>query len=74
MARDFRDEGLCAQTDPEAFFPEKGASIRAAKLVCSRCPIRVECLTDALDRGERYGVWGGLSERERRELERGRVA
>lgn len=61
-------EGLCSQTDPEAFFPEKGGSTREAKAVCRRCPVRPECLEFALDNEERYGIWGGLSERERRRL------
>lgn len=59
---------LCAQTDPEVFYPEKGESTLPAKRVCARCPVRSECLEEALSRNERYGVWGGLSERERRAL------
>lgn len=61
-------EALCAQTDPEAFFPEKGGSTRDAKRVCSACPVREECLKYAMDNDERFGIWGGLSERERRRL------
>lgn len=60
------DQALCAQTDPEAFFPEKGGSVREAKRVCMRCEVRVECLIYADDHGERFGIWGGLSERQRR--------
>ena len=60
--------GLCGQTDPELFFPEKGGSVRAAKAVCAGCPVRAECLEYALAHDERYGVWGGTSERERRRL------
>jgi len=59
---------LCAQTDPELFFPEKGGSTRAAKRVCTGCPVRAQCLEHALAHDERYGVWGGTSERERRRL------
>ena len=59
---------LCAQTDPELFFPEKGGSTRAAKRVCAGCPVRAQCLEHALAHDERYGVWGGTSERERRRL------
>jgi predicted Fe-S protein YdhL (DUF1289 family) len=62
--------GLCAQTDPEAFFPEKGGSTREGKRICSACPVRAECLEWALDHDERFGIWGGLSERERRRLRR----
>jgi len=60
--------GLCAQTDPELFFPEKGGSTRAAKAVCTGCPVRAQCLEHALAHDERFGVWGGTSERERRRL------
>lgn len=61
---------LCAQTDPEAFFPEKGGSTREAKSVCKMCEVTQECLEYALAHDERYGIWGGLSERERRRLKR----
>lgn len=61
-------DALCAQTDPEAFFPEKGGSTRDAKKVCTACPVRQECLDYALEKDERFGIWGGLSERERRRL------
>lgn len=61
---------LCAQTDPEAFFPEKGGSTREAKSVCKVCEVKQECLEYALANDERYGIWGGLSERERRKLKR----
>jgi WhiB family transcriptional regulator, redox-sensing transcriptional regulator len=64
--------GLCAQTDPEQFFPDPGAQSRAAKAVCSHCPVRAECLEYAIEHDERWGVWGGLSERERRPLVRAR--
>jgi len=74
--QDFNDEGelgwqtdaLCAQTDPEAFFPEKGGSTRDAKKVCGACNVRSQCLEYALSNDERFGIWGGLSERERRRL------
>ncbi|MEU6758016.1 WhiB family transcriptional regulator [Streptomyces sp. NPDC046685] len=61
-------EGLCAQTDPESFFPEKGGSTATAKRVCAACGVRADCLDYALTTGERDGVWGGTSERERRQL------
>ena len=64
------DRAVCAQTDPEAFFPEKGGSTREAKLVCRSCEVRAECLEYALANDERFGIWGGLSERERRRLKR----
>lgn len=63
-------DALCAQTDPEAFFPEKGGSTREAKRICDGCEVRSECLDYALGNDERFGIWGGLSERERRKLRR----
>jgi WhiB family redox-sensing transcriptional regulator len=68
---DWQERALCAQTDPEAFFPEKGGSTREAKRICSGCEVRAECLEYALAQDERFGIWGGLSERERRRLRRG---
>jgi WhiB family redox-sensing transcriptional regulator len=65
---DWTERALCAQTDPEAFFPEKGGSTREAKQICSGCEVRVECLEFALHNDERFGIWGGLSERERRRV------
>jgi WhiB family redox-sensing transcriptional regulator len=75
LAEDWQDAGwqdraICAQTDPDAFFPEKGGSTREAKKVCRGCEVRAECLEYALERDERFGIWGGLSERERRRLKR----
>jgi WhiB family redox-sensing transcriptional regulator len=64
----WRQDALCAETDPEAFFPEKGGSTREAKRVCVGCEVRAECLEFALASDERFGIWGGLSERERRRL------
>lgn len=66
----WQDQALCAQTDPEAFFPEKGGSTREAKRVCQSCDVRGECLAYALAHDERFGIWGGMSERERRKLKR----
>lgn len=64
----WQELALCAQTDPEAFFPEKGGSTREAKRVCEGCEVRVECLDYALKNDERFGIWGGYSERERRRM------
>jgi WhiB family redox-sensing transcriptional regulator len=66
----WQERALCAQTDPEAFFPEKGGSTREAKAVCLTCEVREACLEYALRHDERFGIWGGLSERERRKLKR----
>jgi WhiB family transcriptional regulator, redox-sensing transcriptional regulator len=67
----WQDRALCAQTDPEAFFPEKGGSTREAKRICLGCEVKDACLDYALAHDERFGIWGGLSERERRRLKRG---
>jgi WhiB family transcriptional regulator, redox-sensing transcriptional regulator len=66
----WQEKALCAQTDPEAFFPEKGGSTREAKKVCLSCEVRSDCLDYALKNDERFGIWGGLSERERRRIRR----
>ena len=67
----WQENALCAQTDPEAFFPEKGGSTREAKRICLGCEVKDACLDYALAHDERFGIWGGLSERERRRLKRG---
>ena len=66
----WQEQALCAQTDPEAFFPEKGGSTREAKRICIGCEVKGECLEYALANDERFGIWGGLSERERRRLKK----
>ncbi len=66
----WQDGARCRDFDLEIFFPEQGRSGREAKRICAECPVRIECLNDALRRDERYGVWGGMSERERRRLKR----
>ena len=68
--QDWQERALCAQTDPEAFFPEKGGSTREAKRICLGCEVKDECLEYALAHDERFGIWGGLSERERRKLKK----
>jgi WhiB family redox-sensing transcriptional regulator len=60
----------CLGVDPALFFPERGESTREAKSVCAGCSVRVECLEYALEQDERFGIWGGLSERERRRLKK----
>jgi WhiB family redox-sensing transcriptional regulator len=67
---DWRDLALCAEVDPDMFFPEKGGSTRDAKKVCATCEVVAECLEDALRKDERFGIRGGKSERERRKLKR----
>lgn len=71
---EWSEQAACADADPEVWFPEKGGTSRPAKRVCNgddtrpACPVRDECLDYALDNDERFGVWGGLSERQRRRL------
>lgn len=64
------ERARCLDADPEAFFPEKGGSTREAKRICAVCDVREECLEYALANDERFGIWGGMSERERRRLKR----
>jgi WhiB family redox-sensing transcriptional regulator len=63
-------QALCAQTGADFFFPEPGSSVREAKRICAMCEMRSACLDYALENDERFGVWGGLSEKERLALRR----
>lgn len=67
---DWESDALCAQTDPEEFFPDRGGNAKVPKKVCRGCPVKDECLGAALANDERFGIWGGLSERERRNLQK----
>ena len=71
--RSWQDEANCLGVDPDLFFPERGASTREAKEVCRGCVVRLDCLEYALSNGEKFGIWGGLSERERRRIRRQRA-
>jgi WhiB family transcriptional regulator, redox-sensing transcriptional regulator len=71
--RSWQDYANCLGVDPDLFFPERGASTREAKEVCRGCVVREDCLEYALDNGEKFGIWGGLSERERRRIRRARA-
>lgn len=57
---------LCTGCDPDLFFPTRGEQTKQAKAVCFRCPLRERCLDYALDNFEKHGIWGGMSEQERR--------
>ena len=70
--RGWQIQANCLGVDPDLFFPERGASTREAKAVCRACVVREDCLEYALVNGEKFGIWGGLSERERRRLRRAR--
>ena len=63
----------CMGVDPDLFFPERGSSTREAKEVCRGCVVRTDCLEFAIANGEKFGIWGGMSERERRRVRRARV-
>lgn len=67
---EWRPLALCSQVDPELWYPEKGGSTQAAKKICRRCPVRPECFDYAMEVDDRFGVWGGYSDRERKKLKR----
>ncbi len=69
----WQSQANCMGVDPDLFFPERGASTREAKEVCRGCVVQADCLEYALDNGEKFGIWGGMSERERRRLRRARA-
>ena len=71
--RSWHDQANCLGVDPDLFFPERGASTREAKEVCRGCVVREACLEYALTNGEKFGIWGGMSERERRRVRRARA-
>ncbi len=71
--RTWQSKANCMGVDPELFFPERGASTREAKEVCRGCVVKGDCLEYALANGEKFGIWGGLSERERRKVRRSRA-
>lgn len=70
---EWQSQGPCNNADPEIFFPERGASSKAARAVCGQCEVRMECLEYALNNKEQFGIWGGTSERERRRLRKERT-
>jgi WhiB family transcriptional regulator, redox-sensing transcriptional regulator len=70
-ASDWSSQAACRNGDPDALFVQ-GAAQNRAKAVCMGCPVRAECLADALDNRIEFGVWGGMTERERRALLRRR--
>ena len=71
----FGGDAACAETDPEAWFPEKGdVDLRRIKRICAGCQVRAECLEWALDNREQHGVWGGTTPRQRRRIRALRLA
>jgi WhiB family redox-sensing transcriptional regulator len=74
---DWRADAACRYTDPELFFPDRDmrsarAQVKTAKLICRGCPVSATCLSWALASGQEAGIWGGLTEDERRRLRRRR--
>jgi WhiB family redox-sensing transcriptional regulator len=67
MVKDWAQHGACGKAEPDALFV-RGAAQQAAKKVCMGCPVIAECLADSLDNQTQFGVWGGMTERERRAL------
>ena len=68
---DWSEQGLCRTADPDDLFVE-GAAQNRAKTLCSGCGVRTECLAHALDQRIEFGIWGGMTERDRRALLRRR--
>lgn len=69
----WQDYANCRGADADLFFPERGASTRRAKAICGACEAREQCLEYAISNGEKFGIWGGMSERERRRVRRDRI-
>lgn len=70
----WQKSALCAQVDPDSFFPGKGESPRVAKALCRKCPVQQECLEYALEHDTDFGVWGGASPVQRRRMRAERTA
>lgn len=68
QSQTWREDALCREVDPDTWFPEKGGTTKPAKRICVRCEVQTECREYALGANERFGVFGGLSESERRKL------
>jgi WhiB family redox-sensing transcriptional regulator len=66
------DSALCAQIDPEIFFPNKGDVVKAAtaRRICGDCPVSTQCLTAAMEEDQRWGIWGGYTAHERYKMKR----
>jgi WhiB family redox-sensing transcriptional regulator len=69
----WQDLANCRGADPDLFFPERGASTRTAKSICRQCSVQAACLEFAIVSSEKFGIWGGMSERERRRIRRQRA-
>jgi hypothetical protein len=66
----WHDDAACRDAAPALFFPEVGGTATKAKAICAGCPVREQCLDDAIERNEEHGVWGGMTPEERRTFRR----
>ena len=73
MGTEWMADGKCREVPPETFFPSDGLGVIRAQRICATCEVSVQCLEFALENGEKFGIWGGMSERERRRLRRARA-
>jgi len=69
----WHDHANCKGADADLFFPGAGGSTKKARALCAACEVKIECLDYSVDSGEKFGIWGGLSERERRRVRRKRA-
>lgn len=67
---EWMEHAACRGVDPDLFFPARGEDQDAVKAICAACPVRFDCLDYAMVNSEKFGVWGGLSEKQRRALRR----
>lgn len=65
-------DAACAGMDPDTFFPHDTDGATAAKAICRRCDVQIECLAYALEQDEKLGIWGGMGQRQRERIRRNR--
>lgn len=70
--QDWQEYSNCLGANPDVFFPDRGTPLKAAKAICNDCVVQEDCLEYALENGEKFGVWGGTSERQRRSIRKAR--
>jgi WhiB family redox-sensing transcriptional regulator len=70
---EWMDDAACRGVDPDVFYPVTTTGVKRAQQYCDGCPVRVDCLMFAINLGEEWGIWGGLTERDRRRIRRGRT-
>lgn len=70
---EWQADGACREHDGDAWFPGRGESTAKARRICMGCPVREECLAYAEENLIKFGIWGGLSERQRRDRRKGRT-